>query len=100
MRVAKGEDMKVVNKALRVVLGVCLSLVLLYCGIGMLMGMVFGRILPAFPFSWVEWLNRPNIPPLADHVINFLLASMVATLFRDMWRGKSAAARLHSSGQI
>jgi hypothetical protein len=25
---------------------------------------------------------------------------MVATLFRDMWRGKSAAARLHSSGQI
>ncbi len=92
--------MNVVNRALRLLLGACLSFVLLYCGAGMLMGILLGRILPAFPFSWVDWLNRPNIPPLADHVINFLLASIVATLFRDIWRGKPAAARLRSNGQI
>ena len=92
--------MNAVNKVLRLLLGACLSFVFLYCGAGMIMGTVLGRNLPAFPFSWVEWLNRPNIPPLADHVINFLLASIVATLFRDIWRGKPATARLRSNGQI
>ncbi len=92
--------MNAVNKALRLFLGACLSLVLLYCGAGMIMGIVLHRNLPAFPFSWVEWLNRPDIPFLADHVINFLLASIVATLFRDIWRGKPATDRLRSHGQI
>jgi hypothetical protein len=66
----------------------------------MIMGIVTGRNLPAFPFSWVNWLNRPNIPALADHVINFLLASMVATLFKDMWRHKAATAGARSNGNI
>jgi hypothetical protein len=48
----------------------------------------------------VNWLNRPNIPALADHVINFLLASMVATLFKDMWRHKAATAGARSNGNI
>jgi hypothetical protein len=98
-RAWQGVDMAAVTKALRLLVGACLSLVLLYCGVGMIMGIVLNRLLPAFPFSWVEWLNRPNIPPLADHVINFLLASMVATLFRDMWRSHPVA-RLRSNGQI
>ncbi|HTM87987.1 MAG TPA: hypothetical protein VL155_07290 [Terriglobales bacterium] len=92
--------MRVVTLALRWIVGTLLSLVLLYCGAGMIMGIVTGRNLPAFPFSWVNWLNRPNIPALADHVINFLLASMVATLFKDMWRHKAATAGARSNGNI
>jgi hypothetical protein len=92
--------MRSVNKALRWFVGTCLSLVLLYCGIGMIMGMVVGKNLPAFPFSWVDWLNRPNIPPLVDHVINFLLASMMATLLKDMWRRKTAAADARGHQQV
>ena len=92
--------MRVVTLALRWIVGTLLSLVLLYCGAGMIMGIVTGRNLPAFPFSWVNWLNRPNIPALADHVINFLLASMIATLFKDMWRRKAATAGTRSNSNI
>ncbi len=73
--------------------GGLLSLALLYCGIAMVVGLVWSRNLPAFPFSWVGWLNRGNLPPLVDHVINFLLLSMMATVFRDMWRHGAARAR-------
>lgn len=92
--------MRAVTKVFRVIVGTLLSLVLLYCGVGMVMGMVMGKQLPAFPFSWVDWLNRPNIPPLVDHVINFLLASMVAALFKDMWRHKPAAQGAGGQQQI
>jgi hypothetical protein len=92
--------MRVVTLALRWIVATLLTLVLLYCGAGMIMGIVMGRNLPAFPFSWVNWLNRPNIPALADHVINFLLTSMVATLFKDMWRHKAATAGARSNGNI
>jgi len=89
-----------VTLALRWIVATLLTLVLLYCGAGMIMGIVMGRNLPAFPFSWVNWLNRPNIPALADHVINFLLTSMVATLFKDMWRHKAATAGARSNGNL
>jgi len=92
--------MRVVTLALRWIVATLLTLVLLYCGAGMIMGIVMGRNLPAFPFSWVNWLNRPNIPALADHVINFLLTSMVATLFKDMWRHKAATAGARSNGNL
>lgn len=85
--------MNAVSKALRWFVGTLLSLTLLYCGIGMIMALVLDRNIPAFPFSWVDWLNRPNLPPLVDHVINFLLISMMATLFRDMWRHSAANGR-------
>ena len=89
--------MRAISTALRWFVGTCLSLLLLYCGAGMILAITLGKSLPAFPFSWVDWLNRPNIPPMADHVINFLLASMVATLFRDLWRRNAAAPRARSS---
>ena len=92
--------MRVVTLVLRWIVGTLLSLVLLYCGAGIIMGIVTGKILPPFPFSWVDWLNRPNIPALADHVINFLLASMVATLFKDMLRHKTATAGARGNGNI
>lgn len=76
--------MKALNTFLRGLVGACLSLTLLYCGAGMIMGLVMNRDLPAFPFSWVDWLNRPNMPPLLDHVINFILTSMVAAVFQDL----------------
>jgi hypothetical protein len=87
----------VMTKVLRFVVGGCLSLVLLYCGAGMTMGMLLGRNLPAFPFSWVDWLNRPNVPALLDHVINFILASMVGTIFKDMGRRKAALSKAQDS---
>jgi len=85
------------TRVLRFVVGGCLSLVLLYCGAGMIMGLVLNRSLPAFPFSWVDWLNRPNLPPLLDHVVNFILTSMVGTLFRDMGRRKAALSKAQNS---
>jgi hypothetical protein len=81
------------GKALRWLVGTCLSLVLLYCGAGILAALLWNRNLPAFPVSWVEWLNRPAIPPLLDHVANFLLMSMLATLFRELGRQGRAGTR-------
>ena len=90
--------MKVLNSFLRGVVAACLSLVLLYCGAGMIMALVMNRALPAFPFSWVDWLNRPNMPALLDHVINFILASMVAAIFQDLGkRGPSGSTARNSS---
>jgi len=63
----------------------------------MLMGLVLNRSLPAFPFSWVDWLNRPNLPPLLDHVVNFILASMVATAFKDLGRRNAALSKAQDS---
>ena len=74
--------MRAVCDALRRFVRTLLGLTLLYCGVGMTMALVQNRNLPAFPFSWVIWLNRPNVPPLVDHVVNFLFISMIATLFR------------------
>jgi hypothetical protein len=85
------------TKVLRFVIGGCLSLILLYCGAGMIMGIVLGRILPPFPFSWVDWLNRPNLPPLLDHVINFIVMSMLATVFKDMGRQRTSPAKARDS---
>lgn len=87
----------VMTKVLRFIVGGCLSLVLLYCGAGMIMGLLLQRSLPAFPFSWVDWLNRPNLPPMLDHVINFILTSMVGTLFKDMGRRKAALSKAGDS---
>ena len=87
----------VMTKVLRFVVGGCLSLVLLYCGAGMIMGIVLGRSLPAFPFSWVDWLNRPNLPPLLDHVVNFILMSMLATVFKDLGRQRTAPSKARDS---
>jgi len=89
--------MSAIAKALRYVAGACLGLVLLYCGIGMIMGMLLGRNLPAFPFSWVDWLHRPNLPPLLDHVVNFIVASMMATLVKDMGRKKPSPSKAGDS---
>ena len=83
--------MAVVNRVLRLFVGACLSVVILYCGTAMMIGMLTGRMLPAFPFSWVDWLNRPNVPPLLDHVINFLVMSMAMTLFQSTGRQKAPA---------
>jgi hypothetical protein len=87
----------VMTRVLRFVVGGCLSLVLLYCGAGMIMVLLLNRSLPAFPFSWVDWLNRPNLPPLLDHVVNFILASMVATVFKDLGRRKAALSKAQDS---
>lgn len=97
LRVVRSSWVMVMTKVLRFVVGGCLSLVLLYCGAGMIMGMLLGRNLPAFPFSWVDWLNRPNVPALLDHVINFILASMVATVFKDIGRRKPALSKAQDS---
>ena len=86
-----------ITKALRFVVGGCLSLVLLYCGVGMLMGILLGRNLPAFPFSWVDWLNRPNLPPVLDHVVNFIVMSMLATVFKDMGRQRTSLSKARDS---
>ena len=92
--------MNAVTKALRFVVGACLSLVLLYCGAGMILGIVMNRVLPAFPFAWADWLNRPNFPPLLDHVINFIIASMVGALFQNMGREKASASTASDSSAI
>lgn len=89
--------MTAVTKVLRFFVGACLSLVLLYCGIGMIVGIVLGRVLPAFPFSWTDWLNRPNLPPLLDHVINFILTSMVGAVFQSTGRQKTPASDARNS---
>lgn len=89
--------MAAITKALRFVVGGCLSLVLLYCGAGMIMGILLGRNLPAFPFSWVDWLNRPNLPPLLDHVVNFIVMSMLATLLKDMGRQRTSPSKVRDS---
>jgi hypothetical protein len=89
--------MTAITKALRFVVGACLGLVLLYCGAGMVLGILTNRILPAFPFSWVKWLDRPDFPPLLDHVINFILTSMVVTLFQSTGRQRSLASKAHNS---
>jgi hypothetical protein len=92
--------MNALSKAARFLVLGCFSLVLLYCGAGMIMAMVLGRMLPPFPFSWVNWLSRPNLPPLLDHVVNFILTSMVATLVKDVWRQKAPARRAPSSSTL
>ena len=92
--------MKALNTALRWLVGACLSLVLLYCGIGMIMALVLNRSLPAFPFSWVDWLNRPNLPPLLDHVVNFILTSMVAAVFQDLGKRRPAASAARNSSTV
>ena len=89
--------MAALNKSVRFLVMGCFSLVLLYCGVGMVMAMTTGRMLPAFPFSWVDWLERPNLPRILDHVVNFLLTSMLATLLRDLWRVKPLKARRTSA---
>jgi len=92
--------MNPLTKAVRFTVVSCFSLVLLYCGIGMIMGLVLGRTLPAFPVSWVGWFNRPGLPPLLNHVINFLLTSMAETLFKDAWRQAPARRPVRSSSAI
>lgn len=92
--------MKALNNALRWLVGACLSLVLLYCGIGMIMALVLNRSLPAFPFSWVDWLNRPNLPPVLDHVVNFILTSMVAAVFQDLGKRRPAASAARNSSTV
>ena len=92
--------MKAVNTFLRGLVGACLSLVLLYCGAGMIMALVLNRSLPAFPFSWVDWFNRPNLPPLLDHVINFILTSMVAAVFQDLGKRKASSSSARSSSTV
>lgn len=89
--------MTAVTKVLRFIVGACLSLMLLYCGIGMIVGIVLGRVLPAFPFSWIDWLNRPNVPPLLDHVINFIVISTVGAVFQSTGRQKSRGGARKSS---
>jgi hypothetical protein len=89
--------MYALTKILRFVVGACISLVLLYCGIGMIVGIVLGRVLPSFPFSWVDWLNRPNLPPLLDHVINFIVTSMVGAVFQSTGRQRAPASGARKS---
>ena len=92
--------MKALNSALRWLVGACLTLVLLYCGAGMVMGLLLNRTLPAFPFSWVNWLDRPNISPLMDHVVNFILTSMVAAVFQDLGKRRPAGAAARNSSTV